>query len=491
MKNYLLLGLALVCLPVSQIKADTLLRLKERVPLEKLAEEVLDPASPRFGKFYSPEEIREISGPDERAYGALLRDLKYRGYTVIAEDKTKLFLTVHEPKKIANALSTLALLNSDLIENIIVSDHSQKFHPMFNILSAAAPQKATTPTQIRALYEFNPIYTSGVSGKGQHIAIATYDGFNIDDINIYYDKTNLNPKPKVDQVIFNGAPALNSESAVETEVDAEFSGQLAPGAEIHVFASSENSDLGEVQIFNAILDDNRSKIVNYSWGSCEVQTTPQHKTDMDKIFARAIAQGVNIFVASGDSGALGCGDGKIMADWPAAHPNVIAVGGTKININVANDLPNETAWNGSGGGISDFYALPTWQAHIGAQFVRRSFPDVAFNADPQSGQTAWVQYHQKETDPYVPMWLTIGGTSIASPQWAGFLALVNEARGTKGSMSFINPILYSISAQDRGVLFNDVVTGDNNGYSAGPGWDAVTGWGSMRAAPLLNYLVAH
>jgi kumamolisin len=487
MKKSVIVVAALLCLPFSKVNADTLLRLKERVPLEKLAAEVLDPASSHYGVYFTPEEIRKVAGPDERAYGTFIHDLKNRGYTIVREDKTRLFITVRAPKTM-NALTALDLQSSNLIDNI-VSNGGGRRTPRLTVLSANAVHSKTPPEQIREVYGFNPIYAAGVTGRGQNIAVATYDGFEPDNVNEYYNKINLSPKPTVDVVDFNGHAALNNESAVETEVDAEFSGQLAPGASIHVFPSAQNSDMGEVQLFTAILDDNRSKIVNYSWGECESQVSSAHKTDMDKVFARAVAQGVNIFVASGDSGALGCGTSEIVADYPGAVPFIVAVGGTTLN--VSNNQPNETAWNGSGGGISQLYDLPAWQTGIGAAFVRRSFPDVAFNADPQSGQEAWVSYHKNSSDPYTPMWLTLGGTSIAAPQWAGFTALVNEARGSKGSIGFLNPIIYAIAPADRANLFNDVTQGDNNGFSAGPGWDAVTGWGSMKASPLLTYLVNH
>ncbi len=489
MKKSVIVVTALFCLPFFKANADTLLRLKERVPLEKLAAEVLDPASSHFGVYFTPEEIRKVAGPDERTYGTFIHDLKNRGYTIVNEDKTRLFITVRAPKTMTHALMGLDLQSSDLIENIIASGGKHKSRPRLTILSSNGVLKKTPPEQIREIYGFNPIYQSGVTGRGQNIAIATYDGFNIDDVNEYYSKINLDPKPTVNIVDFNGHAALNNESAVETEVDAEFSGQLAPGASIHVFPSSQNSDMGEVQLFTAILDDNRSKIVNYSWGDCEDQVSSAHKADMDKVFARAVAQGVNIFVASGDSGALGCGTSEIVADYPGAVPFIVAVGGTTLN--VANSQPNETGWSGSGGGISKLYDLPAWQSGIGAAYVRRSFPDVSFNADPQTGQEAWVQYHSNSSDPYKKMWLTLGGTSIASPQWAGFTALVNEARGAKGSIGFINPIIYGMSPDDRAQVFNDITVGDNSGYTAGPGWDAVTGWGSMKAAPLLGYLVNH
>jgi kumamolisin len=131
--------------------------------------------------------------------------------------------------------------------------------------------------------------------------------------------------------------------------------------------------------------------------------------------------------------------------------------------------------------------LPTYQANLPAPYnKKRSYPDVSFNADPSSGQA--VYGHQSG----LAGWFVIGGTSMAAPQWSGFLALVGEARQAKGepTLGFFNPILYGLTADQRAAAFHDVTTGSNGLYSAAAGYDAVTGWGSMDASALLGILTA-
>ena len=367
----------------------------------------------------------------------------------------------------------------------------------------AATAKATFVTQaaIKKSYGFNPIDTNGITGKGQHIAIATYDGFHLDDVSGFFTQSKISPAPKVDQVNFNGTAAINEDSAVETQLDTEFSGMIAPGAQIHVFTSADNSDAGELAMFTAILDDNRAKVVNYSWGSCESNVTAQHKADMDKVYARAVAQGVNIMIASGDSGAAGCsGKTTKVADWPASEPYAVAVGGTSYAVTSSGKL-SETAWSGSGaaggsgGGISKLYALPAYQSNFQSPYIKRSIPDVAFNANPSTGEQVWTSCVSDPTTGActhgTAHWMTIGGTSMAAPQWTGFLTLVNESRANakKAALGYLNPIIYALSASDRAKVFHDVTSG-SNGYKAGSGWDAVTGWGSMQADALLTYLTS-
>jgi kumamolisin len=485
-------------LPAFAQPITAVLRLKEKVSLEKLAQDVRDPSSPRFGNPYTPEEIRAISGPSTEAYLHLLAQLRASGIEVTSESETHLWISVKadssvfervfgarfefvSPERHKNLAPVRMPSRLPLVASVVGLDNTRKARPLVQRPSRldSAPggiQQAT----IKSAYGFDPLYKAGWTGKGQHIAIATYDGFNIDDVKHFYSVSHLSPGPSIDQVKYNGEPKFDEGSAMETELDAEFSGMMAPGASIHVFASATNDDPGELQMFTAILDDNRAKIANYSWGDCETHIKSEHVQEMAKVFARAVAQGVNIMVASGDSGSDSCQDSSTIADWPAANPNVVAVGGTTFR--QSSGKIADTAWSGSGGGISALWDLPQWQSSLGTPYVKRSYPDVAFNADPFTGQAIWTHQGGREG------WATIGGTSMAAPQWSGFMALVNEARLAKGksALGFLNPVIYGL--QDRAKLFNDVTSGSNGAYKAAAGWDAVTGFGSMQADALLELL---
>jgi kumamolisin len=233
-------------------------------------------------------------------------------------------------------------------------------------------------------------------------------------------------------------------------------------------------------MFTSILDDGRAKVLNYSWGNCEDDLTPDHKDAMVAVYERAVAQGVNIFVASGDSGSDSCGNGRTQADWPAANGSIVAVGGTSFSDD--GGTLSEDGWDGSGGGISTMFDLPDYQKNLGGIFVKRSYPDVAFNANPYTGQAIYTGSPAS--------WQVVGGTSMAAPQWAGFMALVNAARASdnKGALGFLNPVLYSMSQREQKACMHDITDGNNGAYSAQVGWDAVTGFGSMQADQLLAYL---
>ncbi len=504
---------SLLTVPATAEVISAMIRLKEAVPLEQLANNVRSPASDRYGKPYTPAEIQQLSAPDAESYQALLAELQNEGFTVTKETKTHLWLTVkgdsslfekvfqtqfqYNASKQRKALYQARVpVYMSLIESVGGLNTTRKSFPKYvradHIKTLATRQDdpaaavgaipGIASSTIKTVYGFDGIYSAGITGKGQDIAIATYDDFNIADVQYFYTAQKLNPLPTVDKVPFNGTPPTNDDSAVETQLDAEFSGMIAVGANVHVFSSATNDDTGELQLFTAILDDNRAKVVNYSWGGCETQLTTQHQQDMDKVFTQAVAQGVNIMVASGDSGSDSCQDGSIAADWPAANPNVVAVGGTTLNVSGTHGT--EAAWNGSGGGISALFDLPDFQTSIGSAYKKRSYPDVSFNADPQSGQAVYAHNAGKA------QWIVIGGTSMAAPQWSGFLALVGAARAAQGlgTLGFLNPLIYDLSTSDYQSNFNDVTSGSNGAYTAGPGWDAVTGLGSMKASTLLNTL---
>jgi kumamolisin len=214
---------------------------------------------------------------------------------------------------------------------------------------------------------------------------------------------------------------------------------------------------------------------------------------MDKAFQDAAALGVTVCCAGGDNGSTdGVNDGRLHVDFPASSPYALACGGTLLE-GSGSTITKEIVWNegvsggATGGGVSDVFQLPKWQAHAhippsanpGGR-VGRGVPDVAGDADPVTGYRVLVDGKQ----------FTIGGTSAVAPLWAGLLALVNQKLGH--SVGYLNPGIYGLppssgAFHDIGTGNNDI-TGKNGSYPARSGWDACTGWGSPNGAKLLNAL---
>jgi kumamolisin len=348
------------------------------------------------------------------------------------------------------------------------------FVQRIHALNSSAPQ-GLSPDDIKNAYGFNRIYSSGLTGQGQHIAIATYGAFHGEDIQTFFSALGVQA-PSVEILQVDGPVSYDESSAMETEADIELAGMIAPGASIHVFVSANNSDLGEERLFGAIVGDSRINTVVYNWGSLEKDITVQHRQVMDTLFLKAQGQGMNIFVPGIDAGS----DSANEPEWPNHHPSVVSVGGTTLSQQVGGSW-TETAFGV--GSQSTLYPRPDWQARLGSNVTMRITPDIAFNAG--SAQSIWVQLNGQA------QWVGITGTGLSTSQWAGFIALVGEARSrqNKGPLGFLDPIIYGYSDSDLATLFHSVTSGTIDGIGTGPGWNELTGWGSPRADLLLDRLV--
>jgi PKD repeat protein len=215
--------------------------------------------------------------------------------------------------------------------------------------------------------------------------------------------------------------------------------------------------------FNTIVTANAAKIINVSLGECETSAQSDGSAAADdQIFQQAIAQGQTFSVSSGDSGADECANGGTTPSSPASSPYVVAVGGTTLNASTTT-YSSETVWSGGGGSISTFEAKPSWQAGV-LSGTKRGVPDVAFDADPNSGAKVIVNGAISQ----------IGGTSLAAPIFSGSWARI---LATHSSLGFAAPLLYNtLTAAD----YHDVTSGNNGGETATVGWDLATGFGSFK-----------
>ena len=263
-------------------------------------------------------------------------------------------------------------------------------------------------------------------------------------------------------------------------------GSLAPGAQIAVYFAP-NTDQGFINAVTAAVHDTKLKpsIISISWGGPENSWTAQARDALNSACQDAGTMGVTVLAASGDEGADD-GTGSPVVDFPAASPYVVGCGGTRLAL-AGTSIRSEQAWDelsanqgATGGGVSEVFALSSYQqsANVPAApngFAGRGVPDVAADADPESGYQVVVDGQQT----------VIGGTSAVAPLWAGLLARINQALGK--NVGYVNPLLYAANAEG---MFHDITAGSNGDYSAGPGWDACTGLGSPDGWALLSALSA-
>lgn len=341
------------------------------------------------------------------------------------------------------------------------------------------------PIELPSLYDF----PSGVDGSGQCIAIIELGGgYRTKDLQAYFSKVGV-PMPRILAVSVgrNNAPT-GSPSGPDGEVmlDIEVAGSVAPGAQIAVYfaPNSDKGFLGAVQ--QAVHDAyNDPSVISVSWGDPESKWTAQTIQAFNGVLQDAAALGITVCCSSGDAGSSdGEKDGFPHVSFPASSPYVLACGGTQISTK-RQVIIRETAWNkgpgkATGGGVSDVFDLPAWQAGAGVPpsanpgaRVGRGVPDVsAFAAD----YAVFVDGHWEDT----------GGTSAVAPLWAGLIAQINQS--LRGRVGYINPLLYGRLAR-AGVL-RDITEGTNGAYKAGAGWDACTGLGSPIGTRLQNALMA-
>lgn len=413
----------------------------------------------------------KLAGPIvklEAAFGTRLRYFEHRGQKFRAR----------------TGPLTVAANLSNKIEAVLGLDNRPVATP--KIAWPRTPETAVShlPNAVAALYGFPE--TPG-RGKGQSLGLIELGGgFRASDNEAAFASMKLAPPAVVAVPVSGGRNVPGKDSGADGEValDIQVAGGAAPGAKIAVYFAP-NTDQGFADaIMQAVHDEeNAPSVLSISWGAAESDWTPQAIAAMNSAFKDAALLGVTVCVASGDGLASdGVDDGQVHVDFPASSPYVVGCGGTKIDTN-GNRIGGETVWNsdgaGTGGGVSALFAVPDYQARakvpvsVSTKKKGRGVPDVAADADPNSGYRIVVDGENQ----------IIGGTSAAAPLWAGLFALINEARGK--SLGQPHTALYA-----EPVAFRDITQGNNRvgdlGYSAGPGWDACTGLGVPDGAALLR-----
>jgi hypothetical protein len=277
-----------------------------------------------------------------------------------------------------------------------------------------------------------------------------------------------------------GAGNVNGNWEIEEALDIEWAHGIAPGANIILVEATDDSNANLFAAIRTAASLPGVSAVSMSWGLNEYSG----EQSLDSTFVTPAGhQGVTFVAASGDSGgfapdAQGNPTTTPGVLYPAASPGVLGVGGTTLNLTATDTYISETAWSLSGGGTSLFEAEPTFQKGVQTTGFR-TVPDVAFDADPNTGVAVYDSYN--DTDNSGP-WVEVGGTSLGAPAWAALIAIANQGRVLAGGTTLDGPTqtlpaLYAISPTD----FNDVTSGSNGVFSAGTGYDEVTGLGSPKA----------
>ena len=354
--------------------------------------------------------------------------------------------------------------------------------------SLAVRSGGLTPSDVLAFYNLKPLRDAGLDGTGQTIVLPEIDDLpNLTDLNKFATEFGLPPFDSYLTIKRDPNWGTPEKPQGETVLDLEILHEVAPQAKLVIYLSASDFGHGD-RAFDQMVTDHLGSIISESLGACEPDTPAGHRNNYASIQDRATALGMSHFVASGDSGAYTCGEDQDAAgSFPATLPTVTAVGGTTVFQSTTGAYFKEMAWgapideSGSGGGPSLYYAVPDYQKTViqAAGHGLRQVPDVSANADPATG--FHIVFSGRDGQ--------VGGTSAATPLWAGTMALINQDLKKKGlrEAGFANPALYWMGQNSPTLLakpFHDVTTGNNLAFDAGPGWDFATGWGSMDGAAL-------
>jgi uncharacterized membrane protein len=481
--------------PTTNLNLSIGLPLRNRQELDRLVEQISDATSPLYRHYLTTADFTERFGPTQADYDKLTAFVQAKGFKVAATHPNRLILDVTGPVSAVTKtfhvginvwehskrgtffapdrdpwldLDVDVLTISGLDNYVVPKPADVKAQAIANVKSLTT---GSGPSGLYIGNDFRAAYAPGVglSGTGQTIGLLEFDGFYASDLTANFKAAKMTA-PTVTTVLlneFSGSAGFNN---IEVILDIVMAGYMAPGAKIISYEGYSPDS-----ILNRMATDNLAQQLSCSW-SFGIDSMSE------QIFLEMIAQGQTFLTASGDSGAYSNG-----ISAPADDPNVTSVGGTSLLTSGAGGRwLSEAAWSGSGGGVSTKYSIPSYQtavnmAAIGGSTTMRNIPDVALTADIQM----YLIYNRGAAT-------SVGGTSAATPLWGGFIALANEqaAANAKPPIGFLNPAIYAVGGgSNYNSDLHDIITG-NTGFSAWPGYDLTTGWGSPAGQSLIDDLTA-
>src|SRR5271170_4022068 len=513
-------------LPATQtMRFDIVLPLRDRAGLENFLQEVQDPASPSHHQFLTPQEFTARFGPTQEDWDALVAFAKASGFEIIsgtregrdlrltgtvANVEKAFHVTMGTYRDLAEDRTFFAVDREPTVDlpfqlwHITGLDNDYRPHPLYvkksdyakahgidpdkvvsNATTGSGPSASFLGSDMRAAYYGG----TALTGSGQTIGLFEFLGTDLADLTTYYKNVGQT-EPYTPTLISTGGYATScvdsgSSACDDTEqtLDMTQAMGMAPGSTmLYMYVCGSASSISDTACISAMVSTASaplSKQISCSWG-----WTPADPSTLDPYFEQMASQGQNFFAASGDSSAWSASNEA----WPADDANVVGVGGTDLTTNsAAGPWKSETAWADSGGGISpDSIPIPSWQQLSGVitssnkgSTTLRNGPDVSANAN----FTFYVCADQTTCTAN-----DYGGTSFATPMWAGYLALANQQAAANGdSIGYLNPIIYPAAlGSSYSTLFHDITSGSCGTYSAHAGYDQCTGWGSPDTSGLIN-----
>jgi hypothetical protein len=516
--------------PVGRLDGSTRLNLaialplRDRERLTNLLEQIYDPASPLYRHYLSSEEFDVQFGPTEQDYQAVTDWAERSGFTVTTRHPNRKLLEVSgSVADIEQALGVkmrtyahpaesrtffapdaeptvevgVPILNIDGLNNL-ARPHPKNLRrgPLKAPAKATAKNIGSGPAGNLDGFDYRAAYAPGVTetGTGQTVGLLEFDSYYPGDISLYTGQAGLPDVPLKKVLLggFSGNPTQGPDSGNgEVALDIEMTISMAPGLSSVVVFEGDPSASPNL-LLQSMSSSTYTGIKQFSCSWDFGPLTASQQTAMNDYFMKFASAGQSFFDAAGDFGAYTNG---IAVPPPDDDPYVTLVGGTILGTTGPGGAwASETVWNSqegpggymSSGGVSTTYPIPSWQKGVnlsaaGGSTTHRNLPDVSMVAD-----NVFLEADDGQQE-------STGGTSCASPLWAGFTALANQRAVAAGlpTLGFLNPALYSIGTNSSyAACFDDITAGNNTNtdvtqYVAVPGYDLCTGWGSPSGSSLM------
>lgn len=521
--------------PAQALAMRLTMALRNRAELAQLLADQQDPASPDYHRWLTPDEFTSRFGPTDADLARVKDWLSKKGFTVKSADASTRevsFIGTAAQAQNAFAVKIAATADGRLYSNTAdpavpaeLAPLIESIHGLDNLLhskaavrraSNLATSPATTingghanfgPPDIYDFYDETPLLNASPPVDGGNTGcIAVVEDSNIDEdaANAFNTQFGLPALTGANFsiVLVDGLDPGQNGDEDEAMVDVSYAHTVAPASSIRIYLGDRknNSAAAVLDAIHAAVTEKHAPCtaISISFGFCG-GSKAFYKTQ-SSFFAQAAAQGQSVFVATGDAGAAGlqldkstngCVIGTTRkVNELATSPNVTAIGGTEFtpayDTNGIDDgSVSESVWNDSdgtaGGGESKVFKKPKFQKGVFAQDQMRDIPDVSFAASPA---TPGFFYGGRDGKGAPAVLCCIGGTSIGAPSWAGISQLISQRAG--GPVGNLNTRIYQLGAQGSVATtgIRDVTSGNNSyarviGFSAGPGYDKASGWGTV------------
>jgi kumamolisin len=486
---------------------DIVLPLRDQPGLENFVKEVSNPKSSLYRHYVTPSEFTARFGPTQQQYDALISFAQANGFTVLGGSRDSMDVRLEgSVATIEKALHVTMGVYQHPTENrtFFAPDREPTVDLPFQLwhISGLDNYSIPRPLYVHRDLKVQPLATTGscpgqsfcgsdmraayyegsaLTGAGQNLGLLEYAGFDIADVNTYYQNAGQTLFVPIVGISTDGTSILCTEADggcddTEQTIDITQAAGMAPNLNtLYVYVGSSDTALLSGMSTDIPLPANLSS--SWSWSPADPSTD-------DPYFMKMISQGQTYFQASGDGGAY---EGS--APWPMNSQYVQTVGGTDLETTgPGGDWASESAWVDGGGGWGTNILIPSWQQLPGiitaankGSTIYRNTSDVSANAN----FSFYVCADQTTCSENA-----YGGTSFAAPMWAAYIALVNENLANNGyssTVGFINPTIYTDFGLGPGydTDFHDIVSG-SDGLPTTPGYDLPTGWGSPNTTGLIN-----